>query len=87
MKTIFFNGYEAWREPVEIKVKHNGEEKPHGPMSFANVLPMKGLGRISILLYGLMWSYENLRDEMNRNAELREDFRRLDQETHGLSGL
>lgn len=66
---IFFGGFEGHREAIEVKVL------PPQPGQFPQVTPIKGCGRTSILLFALVWTYIEWKDDLN-NAEL-EDFKRL----------
>lgn len=68
---IFNRGFENWREIMEAKVADGAE--PGNPMNFMTVVPVKGLGRVSILLWGVMWTYLN-KDSMD--IDEKEDFQR-----------
>ena len=64
---IYYGGFEGHREPIEVKVLPPGQ--------FARVAPIKGCGRTSVLLFALVWTYVEWKDDLN-NEEL-EDFKRL----------
>ena len=54
-ESIFKMGFEAGRESVEVKVtdaKYLGRSLDVGALA-----PAKGFGRISILLFGILWTY------------------------------
>ena len=69
-KDIFFRGYEAWREIVEVRLS----QAPDGPLDYASVVPTKGLGRVSIILWAVFHSYVKLRGEMSQEQVT--DFKR-----------
>jgi glycyl-tRNA synthetase alpha subunit len=58
--SIWAIGYEPWREAVEIKPTSQTVLGQH--MGFADVEPTKGVGRISMLLFTVWYSYLKLKD-------------------------
>ena len=58
--SIWAIGYEPWREAVEIKPTSQTVLGNH--MGFADVEPTKGVGRISMLLFTVWYSYLKLKD-------------------------
>lgn len=59
---VFNGGYEGHREPFEIyftKDKVAGESLDYGEISVA-----KGQGRLSIIWFGILYSYFNLQKEL-----------------------
>ena len=67
-KDIWFRGYESWREIVEVQPA--AESDPDTPYSFGSVGLVKGMGRISMLLFGLLWTYLKLRDSMTEEMQI-----------------
>lgn len=65
---IFSLGYEGMREPMEITVAGDGAP------GFASANVSKGLGRISILWFGVLFTYFKLRESMS--DEMKADFKR-----------
>lgn len=58
LKDIVFNGFESWREPFEGKLAD--ESMAWGsPLGFGAIQPVKGLGRLSILLWCIFKTYTN----------------------------
>lgn len=60
-KDIWHRGYENWREVLEVK---GVDFNPGSPMLFRSVIPVKGLGRISVILWGILWAYLH-KDDMD----------------------
>ena len=75
LKEIVFGGFEAWREVIEVKVNMK-EGHEWGQLGYGLVLPVKGLGRISIILWILMHTYKTLRMDIEKSPELKADFQR-----------
>lgn len=77
LKEVLNLGFEDWREVIEGKI----QEPPEGPgphvLGFGSVLPVKGMGRVSIILWSIYHSYVNLRDVIDSCAEVKADFQRL----------
>jgi hypothetical protein len=71
-KDILFRGYEGWREIPEVRAESDAKV-PGETVGFASVVPVKGLGRMSIILWSLLWAYLH-KDPMD--AETKDDFRR-----------
>jgi hypothetical protein len=71
-KDILFRGYEGWREIPEVRAESDAKV-PGETVGFASVVPVKGLGRMSIILWSLLWAYLH-KDAMD--AETKDDFRR-----------
>ena len=71
-RDIFHHGFEAHRESIEVR--HSLDMWPE-VVEYGSVLPVKGLGKISMVLFGLVFTYVNLRSFLTE-AELG-DFIRL----------
>lgn len=71
-RDIFSHGYERHRESIEVR--HSSDMWPE-VVDYGSVIPVKGLGKISMLLFGLVFTYVNMRDSLTE-AELG-DFLRL----------
>ena len=67
---IYGLGFEAWRETVELK----GSGLEGQAMGIAGVEVAKGFTRMSILLFGIVWSYVTLKDDWDKAVE--EDFKK-----------
>ena len=67
-KDIWHRGYECWREVLEVK---GVNFKPGSPMHFHSVIAVKGLGRVSVIMWGVLWAYLH-KDEMD--CEMQTDF-------------
>ena len=71
---LWRSGCESWREPVEVRV-----EDPaliDHSMSHGCLIPTKGLTRVSIIFFGLIFSYKNLREVIDADQQLQDDFSR-----------
>ena len=73
-RDIFTHGYEGHRESIEVR--HSSDMWPE-VLEYGSTIPVKGLGKVSILFFGLVFTYLRLRDSLTE-AEL-QDFKRLDQ--------
>ena len=73
-KDILYRGFEPWREIFLVKVKDPWLVGK--PMQFGSVLVVKGMGRISILLWAVLHSYINMKDCISQNADVQSDFKR-----------
>ena len=73
-KDIYHRGFESWREPIEAKSVLSFDKTPGNPFDMGCLLATKGLGRISIILFGLTFTYLKLRASMT--GEELVDFRR-----------
>ena len=58
---IFHQGYEGWRETVEVKCDDSHLGKA---VQFGCLHPTQGIGSSSILVFGLLFTFHNLRDSM-----------------------
>lgn len=70
---IFSNGFESARETIEIKPA--GESWPVSALEFGGAVVCKGLGKTSIVFFGLLWTYIRLRENLSEVET--QDFRRL----------
>ena len=64
-KDVWHRGYEGHREILEIRLNDRVDLLDHGFRSF---IPTKGLGRVSCILWAVLWSYFN-RDSMDGDAK------------------
>lgn len=64
---IYHGGYEATREPMEVVATDES-------LAFGTVSVSKGLGRMSILWFGVLFSYFKLKDGML--DDVKADFKR-----------
>ena len=64
--SIWSCGYEAFRENIEIRV-WNDDALGH-PLDIGKVTPVKGFGRVSILMFGIIWTYVN-KEALTPDAE------------------
>ena len=77
---IFTSGFEGWREPIEVVCRETSQLGHE--VKFAAVLPTKGLGRVSILLFGILYTFLELKDKVTSD-ELRNDFKRHPRDQKG----
>ena len=68
---IYSNGFENFRESVEIRF--TGDSLPDR-FGYGDAIPVKGLGKISILFFGLLFTYMKLRESLTPEETM--DFRR-----------
>ena len=69
-KGIMYQGFENWREVLEVKSV--APEMPTGePLGYFSVVPVKGMGRVSIILWVVYWTYLH-KDELD--SESKTDF-------------
>ena len=73
-KDIFANTYEAHREPVELKMVGN-PLNPGDDLKCGCFEANKGASRVSILWFGVLWTYMNMKNIMNE--EMSREFDRL----------
>ena len=74
LKQILWSGFENWREVMEVKYHQN--QMPHGePMGFAEIIPVKGLGRVSMILWVITYTYKHM--DLDSDELLKHDFLRL----------
>ena len=66
---IYQTGFEGHRETMEVRLRPDYDE-----FKFAKVVPIKGVGRASVLLFGLVYTFLEWRDDLLED-EL-EDFKR-----------
>lgn len=70
---VWLNGFESWREPIEVRLGPDGklgeELKP------AMLIPTKGRGRASMILFGVLYTYVKLCDTLS-DAEQNDFLRR-----------
>lgn len=59
LKGILLSGFESWREMVEVKWVQDPAPLDQ-PLGYASILPVKGLGRVSMILWAVMFTYNNL---------------------------
>lgn len=71
-KDLFHAGFECWREVIEVKAIEDPFPS-NKPMDFRTVMPVKGLGRISMILWGVYWTYLQ---KDNLDEDSRADFAR-----------
>ena len=64
LKAIVFEGFEPWREVLEIKVL---TPDPEGSCikGYQAVTPVKGIGRMSAMLFALVHTYRELREKLS----------------------
>lgn len=70
---IFHGGWENHRAPLEIRL--TVKVKTGEPVVFASLLPSKGFSRLSVLLFGLLWTYTKL-EPLGMSEEKAKDFAR-----------
>ena len=73
-KDILYRGFEPWREIFLVKIKD--PSLAGQTMEFGSVLVVKGMGRISILLWAVLHAYMNMKDDISLNADVQSDFKR-----------
>ena len=56
-KQIYFQGYEGLREMVEVNYPGDLDAAVGGPMDYRSIIPVKGLGRLSVILFGIARLY------------------------------
>lgn len=72
--SIWALGYEPWREAVEIKPC--GDDVLGQTFWHKSVEATKGIGRVSVLLYTVWYSYFKLKDVLVENSPEREEFQK-----------
>ena len=70
LQSIVAQGFEGWREVVEIKL--NAGLDKQAPLSFASVKPVKGLGRVAVILFAIVHTYLLMREGLTE--DLKADF-------------
>ena len=76
-RDVFHSGYENWREPFEVKLS---KELVDAKLSYSSLQVTKGVGRTSILFFGVLWTFLRLKDKLS--MEQQSDFKRLDYGQH-----
>lgn len=72
-KDIYHQGFENWREVLEVQRLHEKDGAECAP--WPRVLPTKGLGRVSIILFAIYYMYshkELLADDETRDHFIRQ---------------
>lgn len=69
-KDVFQAGYESHREPLEVRLREN----PDGVARMARLVPVKGVGRTSVIWFGILFTYLQMKDTMSEDEV--QDFRR-----------
>ena len=59
---IFHQGFEGWRECVEVRCL-NGSSLGK-PLQYACLTPTKGITRSSIIMFGILFTFYNFKDKM-----------------------
>jgi hypothetical protein len=69
---IFHVGFEGWRETIEAKCPDNSILGK--PIEYGCLVPTKGIGRATVLLFGILYTFHELKDSMNQEEV--DDFKR-----------
>lgn len=69
---IWNSGYEGWREPIETRIEK--QDLFGSPMHHGCLVPTKGITRVSIIQFAVIYSYKKMQDKMDEAAK--RDFRR-----------
>lgn len=72
LKDVLYRGFENWREVFEVKPMKGVTFSEKQPFDFGTVQAVKGLGRLSMILWAVLHTYLNLRDTLTK--EEKEDF-------------
>lgn len=60
---IFHQGYEGWRETVEVRCS---DDSCFGsPVRYGCLSPTKGVARSSILMFGVLYTFHNLKEKLS----------------------
>lgn len=70
-RDIFHGGWENHRGAIEARLTAKG--KFGEPLTFGSLTPSKGFGRLSVLMFGLLYTYQNCQD---MTSEEERDFAR-----------
>lgn len=71
-RDIYHVGWENHRQPVEIRLS---DQVVRGdPLAFGSLYPSKGFGRLSILMFGVLYTYKELQ---TMSEDQSQDFVRL----------
>ena len=65
-------GFEGWRETIEAKCPDNSILGK--PIEYGCLVPTKGIGRATVLLFGILYTFHELKDNMNQEEV--DDFKR-----------
>jgi len=71
-RDIYHSGWESHRGAIEIQLTSAGA--PGQPLEFGSLTPSKGFGRVSALMFGVLWTYQNM---SSLNDVQKSDFIRL----------
>ena len=69
---IYHHGFEAARESIEVRIM--GSDTWPNVLQFGSLVPVKGLGKVSILFFGIVYTYIKLRETMTDDEG--QDFQR-----------
>lgn len=75
LRAILLNGFETWREVMEVKAVDDPIPL-NQPLDYGKVLPVKGLGRMSMILWAIVHTYKHLADKISSGGPFTEDFLR-----------
>ncbi|CAL1133840.1 unnamed protein product [Cladocopium goreaui] len=64
---IWYAGYEGWREPIETRIEK--QDLFGSPMHHGCLVPTKGITRVSILQFAVIYSYKELQGKMDEAAK------------------
>ena len=70
-KDVLHRGFESWRCTAEVRPSLG--TKPEGPYNFECLDCVKGLGRLTIILFAVVYTYMHKRD---MSEEMQADFTR-----------
>lgn len=69
---VYYSGYESWRGVIEVKAF----ESPGSQLDFHSLQATKGLGRLSVIYFGILRTY--LKHQHDLTDEQIKDLKRLD---------
>lgn len=81
LKDILFRGFENWRDTFEVKISGVAGKT----LDFGSVIAVRGLGRLSMLLWAILHSYTAMKGTMT--PEKTADFGRWDGQKASSSRL
>ena len=64
LKDILYRGFESWREVMEVKCV-DGTIPFSQPLDYGKVHAVKGMGRISMLLWAVVHTYTHCRNSLS----------------------
>lgn len=70
-KDVWHRGFENWREPLEVKLVTDMNDITGTPMALHCLAPVKGLGRLSMILWAMLWTYLH---KDNLDGDAKDDF-------------